>query len=80
MKIMKIVGIIVLTAFCIIIKELYFRINLIYENGRYYDENTNIVYKSQTIIALFCLLALSILVLIFIIFLKNKMDKLKKIK
>jgi hypothetical protein len=79
---MKIVGIIILMASCIITKELYFRINLTYENGRYFNENTGIVYKSQTIIALFCLLTLCILVLVFIIvfiiFLKN--SKSKKMK
>jgi len=80
MAIIKIIGTIIFTASCVLIKELYFRINLPYENERYFDENTGIVYNTQTIAVLFCLLILSILSLVFIIFLKTKTDKLNKVK
>jgi hypothetical protein len=68
MKIIKIVGLFILIIFSIILlKELHFRINLPYENGRYFNENAITIYKEQTIIVLFCLLIINVLVIIFII-------------
>jgi hypothetical protein len=56
--------------------ELFFRINLPYENGRYFNESTFTVYKEQTIIVLFCLLIINIFVITFMTFQKNIIGKL----
>jgi hypothetical protein len=79
MKIIKIVSIVVLlTFFVILLKELYFCIILPYdENGRYFDENNGIIYESSIIIYLFCLLILNILAIMFILFYRNIISKLK---
>jgi hypothetical protein len=76
MKIIKIVCLFALIIFSVILMgELYFRINLPYENGRYFNESTFTVYKEQAITVLLCLLIINILVIIFMIFQKNIIRK-----
>jgi len=68
MKILRIVCIIILLTFCILlIKVIYFRINLPYdENGRYFDENNGVVYHLESNIYFICLLILTVIAIIFI--------------
>jgi len=61
-----------------LIWQLCFRINLPYENERFFDENNNIVYKSQTIIVLYLLLVLNIFSIMFLLLFKYKSKKLNK--
>jgi len=80
MKIIRIVIITILIIFCIlIIKVIYFGINLSYdENGRYFDENNGIVYHIETSIYFTILLILSIIAIVFIILIPKIITKIKK--
>jgi hypothetical protein len=73
MKIIRIVSIIILTVICILlIIKLYFRINLPYENERYFDENNFVVYHLQEIIFYVISLILCTLLVIFFLILNRK--------
>jgi hypothetical protein len=72
-RLIKCVGIIIsVTIGVISLWQLYFRMNLPYENGRYFDEINDIVYKSQSMIIFPFLLILCISSAILIILSYNK--------
>jgi hypothetical protein len=76
MKIILIMGMIVIVASCIIlIGELNSRMNLPYENERYFDESNEVVYHSQTIAGIFFILIICILTIIFILFILFRLYK-----
>jgi len=82
MKILQIVCIILLLCFCILlIKVIYFGINLPYdENGRYFDEINGVVYHLESNIYFICLLILNFIAIIFILFIPKIIIKIKERK
>jgi len=79
MKIIQIICISILIVFCLLlIKAIYFGINLSYdENGRYFDEINGVVYHIETSIYYIILLILTIIAIMFIFFIPKIITKIK---